>query len=50
MWIHMDPVFPASDASPGTLGATGDTFAPKGSQLGMEEHEVGKDDSQEGMG
>lgn len=50
MWIHADPVFPASDPSPGTLGATGNTFAPKCSQLGMEEREAGKDDPQEGMG
>lgn len=47
---HGSTVFPASALSPGTLGAKGNTFAPKCSQLGMEEWEAGKDDPQEGMG
>lgn len=47
---HGSTVFPASHPSPGTPGPTGDTFAPKCSQLGMEEWEVGKDDPQEGIG
>lgn len=45
MWIHMDPVSPASDPTPGALGA-----ARKCSQPGMEQRERGQDDPQEGMG
>lgn len=41
--------FPASDPSPGTPSATGDAFAPRCSQRGMEEWEEGKDDLQKGM-